>query len=138
MPEYITGAPEVQVPPEGDYDFGVDDAGEKESQKGNAMIELQLAITYNGTTVRVVDYLVFTQKAFWKIDHFRASTGEKLVEGEKVNLEAEDCIDRRGRCRLIVETYEGKSRNKVDDYLPPASPPESTKNEFGEPDNIPF
>ena len=119
MPEYETGVQEVL--PEGDYDFVVDDAGEKESTRGNAMIELQLAIEHDGSRVRVFDHLVFTRNAFWKIDAFRICTGEKLVEGQKVNFEAEDCIDRKGRCHLCIDTYEGKTRNKVNAYLPPPS-----------------
>jgi hypothetical protein len=117
MPEYTTGV--QQVLPEGDYDFVVDDAGEKESSKGNPMIELQLLVEHDGAKVRVFDNLVFVENAFWKIDAFRLATGEKLVEGQKVNFEAEDCIDRRGKCHLYVDTYEGRSRNKVDSYLPP-------------------
>jgi hypothetical protein len=117
MPEYTTGV--QQAVPEGDYYFTVDDAGEKESQKGNPMIELQLLVEHDGAEVRVFDNLVFVEAAFWKIDAFRVSTGEKLVEGQKVNFEAEDCIGRRGRCHLYVDTYEGRTRNKVDAYLPP-------------------
>ena len=127
MPTYTTGA--QQVLPEGDYDFVVDDAGEKESTRGNSMIELQLAIEHNGSRVRVFDHLVFTRNAFWKIDAFRVCTGEKLVEGQKVNFEAEDCIDRKGRCHLCIDTYEGKTRNKVSAYLPP--PSEGSKPSLG-------
>ena len=50
MPEYTTGV--QQVAPDGDYDFVVDDAGEKESSKGNPMIELQLLVNYNGSEIR--------------------------------------------------------------------------------------
>ena len=161
MPEYLTGVQEVV--PENDYDFVVDDAVEKESSKGNPMIELQLDIEHNGHHIRVFDHLVFTRNAFWKIDDFRLSTGEKLVDGQKVNIEAEDCIDRKGRCHLVVETYDGRARNKVAAYLPPVltpakqgtpaqasaapsiraeapakAPVEISRNEFGEPDDIPF
>jgi hypothetical protein len=137
MPEYQTGV--QQILPEGDYDFTVDDAGEKESSKGNPMIELQLKIG----SVRVFDQLVFTRNAFWKIDQFRICTGDELVEGQKVNFEAEDCIDRKGRCHLYVDTYEGRSRNKVDAYLPPTdgeSQPRISGGGSGgsEPDDISF
>ena len=127
MSEYETGVQEVL--PEGDYDFVVDDAGEKESTNGNPMIELQLTIEHDGHRVRVFDHLVFTRKAFWKIDAFRVCTGEKFVEGQKVSFEAEDCIDRKGRCLLCVDTYEGKTRNKVSAYLPP--PSEGSKPSLG-------
>ena len=127
MPEYLTGVQEVV--PENDYDFVVDDAVEKESSKGNPMIELQLDIEHNGHHIRVFDHLVFTRNAFWKIDDFRFCTGEKLVEGQRVNFEAEDCIGRKGRCHLCVDTYEGKTRNKVSAYLPP--PSEGSKPSLG-------
>jgi hypothetical protein len=149
MPKYTVGPKEQDVPPEGDYDFIVDDATEKESRQANAMIELQLVIEHNGSRTRVFDYLVFTPRAFWKIDHFLSATGEKLVEGQEFTLEAEDCIGRKGRCHLIVDNYQGEARNKVDDYLwpvtSPAKPatlskvqPKINYNELGEPDDIPF
>jgi hypothetical protein len=117
------------------------------------MIELQLLIEYNGSRIRVFDHLVFTEKSSWKIDDFRAATGEKLVEGQRVTLEAEDCVDRKGRCHLIIDSYDGRTRNKVAAYLPPAltpvpaaarggstgAPGAAVKlNEFGEPDDIDF
>jgi hypothetical protein len=151
MPEYISSW--EGVAPEGDYPFTVDDAIEKESRRGSAMIELQLLIDYLGNQIRIYDHLVFTQNAFWKIDQFRLATGEKLVNGQKVNFEAEDCIGRKGRCHLIVDTFDGRTRNKVDSYLPPAvastplkpgTNPEKAAgvavslNELGEPDDIPF
>jgi hypothetical protein len=143
MPEYTTGA--AQIVPEGDYNFVVDEAGEKTSQKGNAMIEIQLLVEHDGAKVRVFDNLVFTQKAFFKIDEFRRATGEKLKEGEKVNFEAEDCVDRKGKVHLYVDEFEGRVRNKVDCYLPPDQPPgtvptRSTRKRGSskDPDDIPF
>jgi hypothetical protein len=136
MPLYTTGGGQ-EILPEGDYAFVVDDAGEKESAKGNPMIELQIVVTHNGTSARIFDNLVFTKTAFWKIDQFRLCTGDTLVEGQEVSLEAEDCIDRKGRCHLIVDVYEARSRNKVDSYLPPAGGAVGS-NSGEEPDNIPF
>lgn len=135
MPEYTPGAQEIL--PEGDYDFTVDDAGEKESQKGNPMIELQLLIENNGSQIRVFDQLTFTPSAFWKIDSFRIATGEKLVEGEKVNFTAEECLRRRGRLRLFVDEYLGKKKNKVESYLPPSGTKPAGKKSV-EPDDLPF
>jgi hypothetical protein len=119
MPEYTQGA--VQVLPEGDYKFVVDDAGEKESKQGNAMIELQLLVYPDPTKpgIRVFDQLVFVESAYWKIDAFRVCTGEKLSEGQKVSFEADDCIDRQGWVHLIVDSYDGRTRNKVGEYLAP-------------------
>jgi hypothetical protein len=169
MPTYTTGHDETL--PEGVYDFTVADANEKQSQaSGNPMIELELMVheADGGTGIRVFDRLVFTPKAFWKIDAFRIATGEKLVEGQTVSFEAEDCVDRKGKCWLTVEKYEGRDRNKVREYVdpesekkpPPASAvktapakpastesaappapkqePKSLAEEFGEEDEIPM
>ena len=136
MPEYETGV--QRVLPEGDYDFMVGNAIEKQSSKGNPMIELQLRIG----SVRVFDQLVFTRNGFSKIDEFRVCTGEKLIKGQKINFEAEDCIDRKGRCHLYIDTYEGRDRNKVYAYLPPTNeesqPRISGSGGGDEPDDIPF
>jgi hypothetical protein len=40
MPLYTSGGGSQDILPEGDYQFTVDDAGEKESAKHNPMIEL--------------------------------------------------------------------------------------------------
>ena len=118
MPEYITGSHEESILPDGQYGFGVDDAVEKTSSKGNPMIETDNVIIHNGTTFRVRDYLVFSKGGTRRIDQFRLCTGDKLIPGEKVNFEAEDCIGRKGRCRIVTETFEGRTRNKIDAYLP--------------------
>ena len=123
MPTYQVGHDETL--PEGIYDFSVVDAIEKESKTGNSTIELQLLIESpdrkNG--VRVFDYLTFVPNSFWKIDAFRIATGEQLVQGQTVDFESEDCIGRTGRVSLTVEKYEGRSRNKVEEYLDPAENP---------------
>jgi Protein of unknown function (DUF669) len=161
MPEYIQNTTSSEVLPDGsECDFIVENATEKESQAGNEMIELQLRIlNVNGSDKGplVYDNLVFTEKSYWKIDAFRECTGEKLVPGQRVVFNADDCIDRRGRVALKIDVYEGRSRNKVDYYILPnelpsasqttrssagrpatAPPAAGLKNELGEPLNIPF
>jgi hypothetical protein len=120
MPEYTEGLAGL-IFPDGTYDFVCVDAVERESAQNNAMIELQLDVFNADLTnkVRVVDRLVFTPNAFWKIDSFRMATGEKINTGTKVCFEAEDCIDRRGRLHLKITNFNGKSRNEVDSYVEP-------------------
>jgi hypothetical protein len=128
MPAYQTGYEEVL--PEGSYDFTVIDAQERQSEKGNTMIELQLMVKNpdgkNG--IRVFDHLTFTPKSYWKIDHFRVATGETLVPGQTVRFEAENCLERSGKVLLMVDRYQGRDRNKVEDYIDPSgeSPPPSS------------
>ena len=119
MPTYTQGLD--MTLPEGIYDFVVADANDKRSQGGNEMIELQLIIKGpDGQESKVYDNLVFTPKAFWKIDTFRLCTGDKLVKGQSVEFDATDCLDRTGKCYVIVDKYEGRERNKVSEYLDPA------------------
>jgi hypothetical protein len=119
MPSYTQGL-DVTVP-EGIYDFTVADANEKMSQSsGNDMIELQLIVKGpDGEEVKIFDNLVFSPKAFWKIDMFRVCTGDKLVAGQSVEFNAEDCLDRTGKCCVIIDKFEGRERNKVKEYLDP-------------------
>ena len=37
----------------------------------------------------------------------------------RLDSRAEDCIDRQGKVWLTVETYQGRKRNKVGEYLDP-------------------
>ena len=107
---------------DGIYDFKVVDAGEKEAKEShNLMIELQIDVMNADFTdkVRVVDRLVFTPASYPRIDSFRKATGEKITQGQKVNFEAEDCIDRTGRLALETTVYNGKPRNEVDYYVEP-------------------
>jgi hypothetical protein len=129
MPEYTEGTESLTFP-DGNYTFVVADAGEtKAKTSGATMIELQLDCFDNdpAQTVRVVDRLIFLPNTYWKIDSFRRATGETLTPGKLASLEAEDCVDRRGRCTLKNTTYEGRNRNEVAFYLedqaapPPAS-----------------
>ena len=121
MPQYTQGADELFS--EGVYDFVVLDANEKLSQAGNATIELQLLVKDdNGRgEVRVIDYLTFAPKCFWKIDSFRVATGETLERGKTAAFECEDCLNREGRLLLKVQEFEGRERNKVSAYVDPAT-----------------
>jgi hypothetical protein len=126
MPTYTQGL-DMTVP-EGVYDFVVVDANDKKSQNGNEKIELQLIIKGpEGQEHRIYDNLVFTPNSNWKIDQFRIATGETLVKGQSVEFDATDCLDRTGKCYVIVDKYEGRERNKVGDYLDPAEIKDSQK-----------
>jgi hypothetical protein len=146
MPSYTASTPTERpdfVDP-GDYQVEVIDAIETVSKTGHEMIELKLK-TLLGSYL--YDFLVFIPNAFWKIDSFRAATGEEVSPEEEVEIIADDLIGRTGKARLSVEEYNGKKRNKVAAWLPPkagestapkstakpATQPRSTRN-----DNEPF
>ena len=139
--------------PDGIYPFEVVNATEKVSNAGNAKIELTLLVGPDHT--RVYDNITFTEASAWRITAFLQATGTFLKANEEVSVEAEDCIGRKGECSIITETYNGRTRNRIDAYLLPnpvasTASPSATKSKFsepnpkpgidenGDPDNIPF
>ncbi len=116
MPSYNASTPTERpdfVEP-GDYQVEVTDAIETISKGGHEMIELKLKTSAGSY---LYDFLVFIPNAFWKIDSFRAATGEDVTPEEDVEITADDVIGRTGTARLVVEEYNGKKRNKVAAWL---------------------
>ena len=119
MPSYRSSEPTARpdfVEP-GEYTVEVVNAEETVSQKGSDMIELKLRVQPSGATM--FDHLVFMETAFWKIDAFRAATGESVTPDEEVDIHADDLIGRTGRARLTIEEFNGRKRNKIAAWLPP-------------------
>jgi len=144
MPSYRSSEPTARpdfVDP-GEYTVEVINAEETVSQKGSDMIELKLRIQPSGATM--FDHLVFMEAAFWKIDAFRASTGESVTPDEEVEIQADDLIGRTGRARLTVEEFNGRKRNKIAAWLPPKPASLATTTAGTAPtkpkedDNVPF
>jgi len=147
MPTYKASTPSERpdhVEP-GDYEVEVVDAIETLSKSGHEMIELKLKTSAGSY---FYDFLVFIPSAFWKIDSFRAATGEEVTPDEETEITADDLIGRTGTTRLVVEEYNGKSRNKVAAWLTPKAgktpAPKATKPatkpqpQATEDDDIPF
>ena len=149
MPSYTASTPTERpdfVDP-GDYPVEVIDASETVSKTGHEMIELKLKTSAGSY---LYDFLVFIPNAYWKIDSFRAATGEVVTPDDEVEITADDLIGRTGSVRLIVEEYKGKKRNKVAAWLAPkaghmpakstpaANPAAQPQPQSEEDDNIPF
>jgi hypothetical protein len=137
MPSYTSSIPQERpdhVEP-GDYEVEVVDAIETISKGGHEMIELKLKTSAGSY---LYDFLVFIPTAFWKIDAFRAATGEVVEPDQDIEITADHVIGRTGTARLTVEEYNGKKRNKVaawiiGDAKPVTQPQPARRN-----DNEPF
>ena len=111
------------------------------------MIELKLRTSAGSY---LYDFLVFIPNAYWKIDSFRAATGEHVTPDEETEISADDLVGRTGTARLVIEEYNGKQRNKVAAWLAPkagrmtakstpaAKPAAQPQPQSIEDDDIPF
>ena len=115
-------APKSYHLPAGDYPVTIVEASETVSRSTGAdMIKLTLdAESPDGTqSTKVFDDLVASASSAWKIDAFRRALGHEVVQGEPVELAAEDLVGRTLRARLKVEEFNGRANNKVEAWLAP-------------------
>ena len=114
MPTYTQSNSEPSTPIEtlapGRYGFEVIAADEVVAKSGNEMIKLNLKIAAKPN--RVWDNLVFTEKAFWKIDQFLVGTGSNLDEGAEVEVTADGCLGLTGIVELGVEPGMGANSDR--------------------------
>ena len=109
MPSYTASTPTERpdfVEP-GNHHLEVVDATESISKGGHEMIELKLRTSAGSY---LYDFLVFIPNSFWKIDAFRAATGDIVTPDDCVEIFADDLIGRSGTARLTVEEYNGRKR----------------------------
>jgi hypothetical protein len=97
----------------GEYPFEIVNAEEARSKNGNDMIELTLRIGES----KVYDNLVFTDRAFWKIDQFLRSIAQHPGEGKSFDVLADDLVGHKGMCKVgMGKTAKGNERNEIDAY----------------------
>jgi len=115
-------APKSYHLPAGDYDVTIVEASETVSRSTGAdMIKLTLEAesAYGTTKTKVFDYLVASPSSAWKIDLFRRALGHEIIQGEPVELHADELVGRTLRARLKVEEFNGRQNNKVEAWLAP-------------------
>jgi hypothetical protein len=112
----------------GNYDVVVIEAVETMS-KGTGAEMIRLNLEVEGHKCRLFDYLIAGDSSAWKVDAFRRSIGERVVEGVEVVIDPATLVGRRGRARLKTEEFNGKVSNKVESWLPPATPTARTDYE---------
>ena len=104
MPSYTASTPSERpdhVEP-GDYEVEVVDAIETLSKSGHEMIELKLKTSAGSY---LYDFLVFIPSAFWKIDSFRAATGEEVTPEQDVEITADHVVGRTGAHARQVKVF---------------------------------
>lgn len=106
--------------PKGKYDFEILRAENKTFNSGSQGIALKVGVfNENGGQQWIDDYLVFVDKAIFKVADFCACVGlqDKYEAGE---LDARDCVGRSGQCRVGIEEQDGyEPKNKITGYIAP-------------------
>jgi hypothetical protein len=132
--KFTPGTPgESAIVPDGEDPFECVEAEEKTSDSsGNDMIEVVHKIK-DGP--KVYDYLVKVPEAAWKLTNFLASIGWDFKPGVELDLDPKNLIGRRGTCIIYTDTYQGKKKNKIADYVvvssrPGAQPPPPPKDRW--------
>lgn len=115
MPTYTAGKPQSAkvyfVKPD-IYEVEIVKATEKISSRGNEMIKLEVKVLLKeGDGPIIWEYLTFVPAAAPIIDCFLASIGKATVEGEDVEIHAEDLIGEKA-VAYIGEDYNSDSEYK--------------------------
>lgn len=104
----------------GYYQASVADASEAWSKANNAMITLELRVSGPEGRTKILDNLVLTERAAWKIDQFRFALGERVTPGEAVNIDPATWI---GKTLWVKTTLEPGQKNpdvefpRIEQYL---------------------
>lgn len=110
------------IVPDGEYDFTVMEAEERQSKKGNSMIQVKLNVFTEQGDLHLYDYLL--EAMAFKLRHFCSSIGV-LADYNLGTLEVSDIVGRSGKVKLTSKKEEGYPlKNVVKDYV---------KKENGEP-----
>jgi hypothetical protein len=103
--------------PDGEYDFEVISALDKQSKSGNDMIELKLRVFHEQSERFITDYLM--EAMAFKLRHFCGAAG-LMDEYESGALAAGMCVGKAGRVKLIIQkdkTGAYPDKNSVRDYV---------------------
>jgi hypothetical protein len=87
------------------------------SNAGNEQIILALEIGNKEGTVKVADYLAFTEAAAWKISTFLKAVGAYPGSGVDIDLHADMFIGMKGRCETMLEKKGDYENVKVKRYI---------------------
>ena len=123
MASYTTDEPKEGgggfLVPEGEYTLKVIDAEEGFSQAGNEMLKPVFRVLFEDGSEgpKVYENLVFSEKTKWRVDQFVAACGKHPGKGVKFDLFPAMIFGWTCRAKLKIETYNGKDRNKVAEFI---------------------
>jgi hypothetical protein len=128
---------EDEVLPDGDY-AGVIESAEvkkKTSEKSRSgwveWMELKIAVSSGDGETHTVWDNVFPRN----MRQVMAAIGKPQPPG-KFEVDPRDVVGGEFRCRIYVDEFNGRKKNKVQEYYP--GPEKIPRNEFDEPQDIPF
>lgn len=96
----------------GFYPARVHNAEEKTSRNGNDMIELTIWAEADTGFCSIIENLVSTEKAAWKIDQFLHAIGKKFKPGEPVAIVAAELINKTCWVQVEDKPYTDKDGNQ--------------------------
>jgi|GEM_PF-1949321 hypothetical protein len=102
------------------YFFKVIEAEAKYSQRsGDDQIQLVLFVGDKSGKTKVFETLTFSDKAYFRIEHFLKAAGRYPGDGIAVYFDETDVINLSGRCTIRYELNEKNNKEyaKIDDWL---------------------
>lgn len=101
---------------EGTYNVSVAEAEMDESAAGNDMLKVTFAV--EDSTAKLYENFPLSKTAMWKLGQFLIAAGYDDVEDEDLDLDLDELIDSELTVEVAHETYEGKKRAKIIDFIP--------------------
>jgi len=114
--------------PDGEYLLEVLSIEEKESQEGNAYLAWKWKVadgTYKGVTI--YDNTSLKPTALWRLKGLLECLGVDVTDG-KMALSFKDYIGMKTMAAIGNETYQGKQKPRIMDFLRDAAPTESSSS----------
>ena len=135
--DYVPEKRDFPVLPAGTYDFEIENATHKKSEKtGNMYWDLMLRLDpKEGNPVKVFDTLTETESSEWKFHQLFDAIGVTLEDTDNMK----DLIGEIGRVSVIVEKRaDYPERNKVARYIAKEDKPKKPDSKPIPEDELPF
>lgn len=118
MPVYTQNAPSSGggILPEGHYQVTVKNA-ENEVSKSSGAEMIKLTLKVEGRPNTLLEWLVFSESSFWKIDQVRSALGFDIAEGEEVEVLADDFIGQSAVVVVRHGTFKDRPQARIAEWV---------------------